>query len=499
MYGISNFVVVHVFSMSNIRQETISGIKWGTISKLTLQPVQFIYGAILARLVTPHEIGILGLTAIFFAIAAQLKDAGFGSALIRKQERTEEDCSTVFWFNVGMSLLLSLVLFLAAPCFAAFYNEPALENLTRISALMMLLNSTTSVHWSLYPARRDFKTPALVGMFTTIIAMPFCLWAAYSGWSYWAVFMQGVISGFLSLIIVWIISPWKPRFIFSIKAMREFFGYGSKLVAAGLVWTTYNESRAFVIGKFYSPAQLALYSRAHHMCYLAPHMVNGVLGGVSFPILSTLQEDKEKLNTVYRKYIRLTALLTLWPMLVLACNSELFIYCVYGENWLPAAYYARIICFAALIDPVAFVAVQMFNVTGRTDLSLKREIRLRTFAFTAMIIGAMHSVAGICYALIFSSAFNAWISSLYIGKCSGISQRVQLRDIVPYAVIAVISIAPCLLLNLLSLSPFLLLPFSLLCSTICFISILFYRKDETALQVLQIIKESKIGKIILRK
>lgn len=474
--------------MSNIREETISGVKWGTICKFTLQPVQFIYGAVLAHLVTPHEIGILGLTAIFFAIAAQLKDAGFGSALIRKQNRTEQDCSTVFWFNIGMSLLLSIVLFLAAPWFAEFYDEPALINLTRVSAVMLLLNSTTSVHWSLYSARRDFKTPAIVGMVTTLIAMPFCLWAAYAGWSYWAVFMQSIISGLLSLIIVWIISPWKPKCIFSIKSFQEFFGYGSKLVAAGLVWTTYNESRAFVIGKFYSPTQLALYTRAHHMCYLAPHMVNGVLGGVTFPILSTLQDDSEKLNSVYRKYIRLTALLTLWPMLLLASNSELFIYCVYGENWLPAAYYTQIICFGALLDPIAYVAVQMFQVTGRTDLSLKREIWLRSLAFAAMIVGAVHSVAGICYAIIFASACNAWISSFYIGKCSGISQREQLRDIIPYAITAVISIIPCLLLNLLPTTPFLLLPLSLLCSTACFLSILIFRKDDLALQVFQMIK-----------
>ena len=443
--------------------------------------------------------GILGLTAIFFAVASQLKDAGFGSALIRKQDRTEQDCSTVFWFNVSMSFLLALVLFIAAPWFADFYNEPALINLTRVSALMMLLNSTTSVHWSLFSARRDFKTPAIVGMITTLIAMPFCIWAAYSGWSYWAVFMQGIISSLLSLIIVWIISPWKPKFIFSGNSFREFFGYGSKLVATGLVWTIYNESRAFVIGKFYSPSQLALYSRAHHMCYLAPHMVNGILGGVTFPILSTLQDDKEKLYTVYRKYIRLTALLTLWPMLLLVSNSETFIYCIFGENWLPAAYYARIICFGAILDPIAYVAVQIFLVMGRTDLSLKREIWLRSIAFSAMVIGALHSVAGICYAIVFACVFNAWISSLFIQKCSGITQKEQLRDIAPYAIIASISIGPCLLLNMLQLTPFLLLPLSVLSSALCFFSILFVKKDEMAIQVLHTIQESKIGKFIFKK
>ncbi len=485
--------------MSNIKTETLNGMKWNAISKLTLQPVQFIYGAVLAHLVTPHEIGILGLTAIFFAVAAQLKDAGFGSALIRKQNRTEQDCSTVFWFNVGMSLVLSLILFLAAPWFAEFYNEPALVNLTRVSAAMLLLNSTSSVHWSLYSARRDFKTPAIVGMITTLIAMPLSLWAAYSGWSYWAVFMQSIISSFLSLIIVWVISPWKPKCAFSVSSFRYFFNFGSKLVISGLVTTLYNESRAFIIGKFYSTSQLAIYSRAHHLSYIVPNVINGIMAGVTFPILSTLQNNKEKLYIIYRKYIRLTAALTLWPMLFLASNSESFIYCVYGENWVSAAYYTKIICCGAILDRITYVAIQIFLVMGKTDLCLKRTVYLYSFSFIAMIIGATHSVAGICYAIFFSCAFNAWITSFLVYKCTGISQLAQLKDIIPYAIIAVVSVLPCYLLNLLELNAILTFSLCLFSSSVCFISIYYFRNDDISEDFFSILKKNKIYKTILKR
>ena len=186
-------------------------------------------------------------------------------------------------------------------------------------------------------------------------------------------------------------------------------------------------------------------------------------------------------------------------MLLLVSNSELFIYCIYGESWLPTAYYARIICFGALIDPIAYVAVQMFLVKGRTDLNLKREFWLRSLGFSAMIIGALHSVAGICYALILTSAFNAWISSKYIHQCSGITQMSQLRDITPYMLIAATSIVPCLILNMLPYNPFILLPLSLLCSAICFFGILLVKKDEISLHVFHSIQNSKLGKIIFRK
>ena len=205
--------------MGRIADETIRGAKWGLIQKCTMQPVQFLYGIVLARLITPEEFGILGLTSIFFAIAGQLQNCGFGAALIRKQDRTEEDCSTVFWYNVGASFVLSAALFVAAPWFADFFNQPPLVDITRVSAVMMFLGSTSGVHWALYSARRDFKTPAIVGMITTLVGIPVCLTLAFCGFSYWSMVIQGVVTGLLSLIIIWIISPWKPKFIWSSRSL----------------------------------------------------------------------------------------------------------------------------------------------------------------------------------------------------------------------------------------------------------------------------------------
>lgn len=485
--------------MGSVKQETIRGVKWGAIQKFTMQPVQFVYGIILARLITPAEMGIVGLTAIFFAVAAQLKDAGFGSALIHKQDRTEEDCSTVFWFNVGMSALLALALFLAAPWFADFYHEPALKNVTRVSALMLLLNSTAGVHWSLYSARRDFKTPALVGMTTTLVAMPFTIWAAYEGWSYWSLILQGVISGLLSLIVIWIVSPWKPRFMFSVDSFRRFFAYGSKLMASGMIWTVYSESRTFLIGKFYSSAQLAFYTRAHHLCYMPVHFVTSLLGGVTFPILSAIQDDEVRLQGVYSKYIRLVGLLTIWPMLLFVSNADNVIYCLYGSNWMSAAYYAKIICLGALLDPLAYVAVQMFLVKGRTDLSLRREIWLRSFALVTMVFGACHSVAGVCYALVASCVYNALISSHYVSKCSGISMKQQAVDLWRYLLPALIAIIPCFIINSVIQNPYLALMCSCMASFVVFIVMMYLKRDSIAYEVYGTMKANKIVRRILKK
>lgn len=485
--------------MGSVKQETLNGVKWGMIQKFTMQPVQFLFGILLARLITPAEMGIVGLTAIFFAVAAQLKDAGFGAALIQKQDRTEEDCSTVFWYNVGVSALLALALFMAAPWFADFYHEPALTDVSRVSAIMLLLNSTAGVHWALYSARRDFKTPAIVGMVSTLVAMPVTIWAAYVGWSYWALVLQGVVSGALSLIIIWIVSPWKPRFIFSLASFRRFFSYGSKLLASGMIWTVYSESRTFLIGKFYSTAQLAFYTRAHHLCYMPVHYATSMIGGVIFPVLSAIQDDEERLLGVYSKYIRLIGLLTIWPMLLLVTNADNVIYCLYGENWLPAAFYAKIICLGALLDPLAYVAVQMFLVKGRTDLSLRREIWLRSFALVTMIIGACHSVAGVCYALVAACVFNAFISSYYVSKCSGISMKRQAVDLWRYLLPAAMAVIPCYVINSIVPNAYLALLCSSVFSAALFMGMMYIKRDPMAVEVYGTFMNSKIGKFIFRK
>ena len=151
---------------------------------------------------------MLGLTSVFFAVTGVLSECGFASTLIRKQDRTEKDINTVFWFNVGMSLLMSVILFLCAPFFVQFFQQPALLWLTRASAVMMFLNSFSSVHWTLYTARRDFKTPAIIQSITAMLSMPLCIGLAYAGWGVWSMMTSSIFSGLLSLVIVWYISPW---------------------------------------------------------------------------------------------------------------------------------------------------------------------------------------------------------------------------------------------------------------------------------------------------
>lgn len=428
--------------MSNVKKETISGAKWGMLQKLTMQPLQTVYGMLLARLITPEEMGIMGLTAIFFAVAAQLSSAGFGTALIRKQNRSEEDKSTVFWFNLVMSLLLSIGLFLLAPWFSNFYKQPELLWLTRVSAIMMLLNSSAGVHWTLYQCRRDFKTPAIVSSITSIAGMPVCLTLAWLGWGVWALMWQGVFSSLLSLCIIWKISPWKPRFIFSRSSFQELFTFGSKVALANMVHVIYTNIRTFIIGKFYSPAQLGLYSRGEHLASMVPTTITGIMGSVTYPILATIQSNDARLFHAYRKYIKVSTLV------IAICNAALIsmatpaIRLLYGEIWVPCAIFLQIVAIAYCTDHIAIINLNLLMVKGRSDLLLRLEIIKKSISLSMIIVGATISVEAICWAGALYAQIAIFINTYYTGKILGLTWWKQQKDYLPYFALAALCCTP---------------------------------------------------------
>lgn len=474
--------------MASVKEETMRGVKWGFIQRCTMQPVLFVYGIILARLISPAEMGILGLTAIFFAIAGQLQQCGFGAALIRKQDRTDEDVCTVFWFNVTMSFVLSSLLFLAAPWFAWFFDQPALINLTRVSALLMFVNSTVSVHMTLYQARREFKTPAIVSMCTTLAAMPFTIWAAFAGWSYWAPMLQGIISGFLTLITIWIISPWKPRFIFSNSSFKEFFSFGANLAMTGMLTQFYQEIRTFIIGKFYSTEQLACFSRAQHTCSMPLNLISSILGPVTYPILATLQHDMSRLIHVYRQYTRMISVIVEWGMITLAANSAALIVFLYGETWSTAAIYAPILCLGWMLNPLLGLNMRLCTILGRTDLNLKFEIILRVVSISVMIWCAFYSVKALCYAAAFSSFFGLIISSLIVTRISELRILHQVADFLPYLTMAVLANIPAFFINQQPWPAFYRLAAGGTSSLTIYILLLWLRRDTTAIELCSFVR-----------
>ncbi len=486
--------------MGRVTKETFSGMKWMLLQKCTLQPLQLVFAMFLARLITPAEMGILGLTGIFFAIAAALAGCGFGSALIRKQDRTEADINTMFWFNAGMSLLMGLILYLCAPFFVNFFNQPALLWLTRASAVMMFLNSLGSVHWTLYSARRDFKTPAIVHTIIAIVSMPICLILAYIGWGYWALMAQSIFSGLAALIVIWILSPWKPKFIFSVNSFKEMFAYGSKLALSGLLDSGSMHIRNLIIGRFYTPADLAFYDRGRHLAGVFPMTVCSMLGGVTFPILATLQDQPERLRTIYRKYLRLFTLSITWICLCAAAYAKPFVAVMYGNQWENAVIFCQLLCFTFSIYHLQVINLNLLQVMGRSDLFLRLEVIKKVLGLSIMFYCATISVVAMCIGSMICSYICLYLNSFFTKRLINLGILQQLGDYAPLFLLALATTwGPALFIVHLPLPPVAQLLIGGFTSLILYLFILRVTHNESLNETLRIIEaqlpQGKIKKL----
>ena len=423
-------------------------MRWMLLQKCTLQPVTLVYSMVLARLLSKEEMGLMGLTAIFFTAAGTLAAGGFGSALIRKQNYSKEDANTLFWFNLGMGLLMALGLFVSAPWLAAFFEAPQLSNLVRASALIVLLNSSISTHMAHYMARRQFKAPALICLGAALVAMPLCLVLAWQGWGVWAYMVQGLASALLTVVLFWCICPWRPSWSFSYASLRELAPLSCRLAATGLLDTAYIHARAFFIGKVYSPAALAGYKNGAQLAAMCPTVLCYMLDQITFPILSSLQSSPQKLIGVYRRYMRLFTLPIAWLCLFTAAFADSLVRVCYGPGWEECIPYLQILSVSYATWHLQIINLNLLKAGGPSWLFLRLELVKKCLGIAILIGMFFISVQAICWGALGTSilclAINTWATRRYMH----LPIRLQLRDWLPgFALAAACTWLPALLLH----------------------------------------------------
>lgn len=279
---------------------------WSAFGTFSTQGISFIIGIILARLLMPADYGLIGMLAIFFAVSQLFVESGFSSALIQKIDRTETDYSTIFYFNLLVSFALYLILFLTAPLIAEFYNTPELTLLTRVLSLNILISALAIVQQARLKILLDFKTPAIITMLSVAISGSLGVVLAYSGYGVWALVVQSLSATAIRTLLLFFFNKWMPRLVFSIASLKQLFGYSSKLLAAGLVATIVNNLYSILIGKIFSPKDLGYYTRAKQFPELLSSTITSILQGVTFPILASLQNDRDRMVSVYGRLMRIT-------------------------------------------------------------------------------------------------------------------------------------------------------------------------------------------------
>lgn len=415
----------------SLKQKTVTGILWSSIERFSVQGVQFVIMIIMARILLPSDYGMIGMLAIFIAISQALIDSGFSNALIRKTNRSDVDFSTVFYFNIVIGILLYLILFFTSPLIAEFYKTPELTNLTRIIALNLFINSLAVVQRAILTIRIDFKTQAKASFCAALLSGIIGIIMAYTGFGVWAIAVQTVSNGFINTGLLWILSKWKPLRVFSYHSFKELFFFGSKLLFAGLLNVIYQNIYTIVIGKKFHSTDLGYYTRADQFAQFPSSNLTGIMQRVTFPILSEIQDDKERLAKAYRKFLRLSAFIIFPLMTGLAAVAYPFIGCLLTEKWNFTALLLQIICFSYMWYPIHAINLNLLQVEGRSDLFLKLEIYKKLLGVVVLCVTIPMGLVAMCWGAVVSSLLALVLNTYYTNKLIRVGLIKQLRDLSP--------------------------------------------------------------------
>jgi O-antigen/teichoic acid export membrane protein len=431
----------------SLKQKTKKGVIWSTVERFSVQGVQFIVMIVMARLLTPHDYGIIGMLAIFLAIAQSLIDSGFSQALIRKTDRTETDNSTVFYFNLIVSGLLYLVLFLSAPLVAKFYHTLELCPVMRVVCLGIIFNSLAVVQRALLTVNIDFKTQAKASLSAAVMSGVIGITLAYHGAGVWALVVQQLVNLGVNTGLLWVLSSWRPKRVFSWQSFHELFAFGSKLLVSGLIYTIYQNLYTLVIGKLFAPSKLGHYTRAQQFSSFPSSNLTGVIQRVTYPVLCEIRNDEEHLKSVYRRFLKISAFVVFPLMIGLSAVSVPLVHVILGSKWDYCSQLLQILCFSMMWYPIHAINLNLLEVKGRSDLFLKLEIIKEILGVAVLCATAPFGLLVMCYGQILSSILCLVINTYYTGKLIGLGFIKQMRDLFPtlilclamYVLIAVIN------------------------------------------------------------
>lgn len=388
-------------------------------------------GLVLARLLTPEEYGIMAMIAIFIAISNSIIDSGFSNALIRKTRIERVDYSTVFYFNLTVSILIYALLYLAAPTISVFFKEPVLLAVIRIIGWVLIINALAIIPRTQFVRNVDFKTQTKVSLISSISSGVIGIGMALGGMGVWSLVGQQLFRQFLNTLFLWVYSKWHPVWEFSMKSFKELFGFGSKLLLSGLLDTIYKNIYYIVIGRFYTSAQLGQYTRAEQFNMIFSSNLTSVVQRVSYPVLSSIQEEPERLREAYRKVIKITMLITFACMLGLAAVAKPLILILIGEKWLPAVYFLQIICFSGILYPLHAINLNILQVKGRSDLFLKLEIIKKIIAVGPIVVGIAYGIEYMLWGSVLTSFIAYFLNSYYSANLINYPTGEQIKDILP--------------------------------------------------------------------
>lgn len=427
------------------------------LDRMGQQVLLFAVGILVANMLSVEDYSLLGMLAIFSAIANIVLDSGFSAALIQKQATTQRDFCSVFWFNSVMSILIYGLLIACSPLIVRFFDQPKLSQLAAVVFLALPINSLSIIQTTILNKEMRFKALAKINLLSITISGVASLGMAIGGMGVWTLALQPVVLALARASLLWLQSTWRPARVFSFAAIRELFGFASSLLLASLINVCFLNIYTLIIGKIYPLKQLGYFNQGNKMCEMGVSMIYGSIQNATFPIFSSIQNDPERLIRAYRKTIRFTAFIT-FPLLTgLILIARPFIELLLKEEWWPSIPFFQLLCAGGCFTVLTAINNNFIKVSGRSDRILKLEYLKVLVTIIALALTYDKPVLTMVIGLVIGRGVIYVANIGYAGRLTGYRWGMQLRDLLPYLSLSLVMAAAILPLTLVIGHPLLLL------------------------------------------
>ena len=424
----------------SIKQKTSLGLLWTTLQRLSSMLISFLSGVILARLLSPYDYGCIGMISIFMVLAWSFIDAGFGSALIQKKRPTQDDYSTIFWWNILMSLLMYVILYVASPLIASFYKIPLLCDVLRIQGLIFFIYALNIVQRVRLRKNMDFKILSIVSIITSIIALIVTIFLAYNGYGVWSLVAQNLIVAAIPSLFFWFYIRWRPKMVFSKKSFKELFNYGIYMFFVDIANNLGQKIQGLLIGRVYSPITMGFYSKADSTERLASTTITQVVGQVTFPLYAELQDDIVALRNAIKQLSMAIAYCTFPMMFLLMLLAEPIFVLLYSEKWIQSVPYFQTLCFAGLAYCLQSVNYQSISAIGKSKILFVWTMIKRGVGIGFVVVGLLlFGMKGLLIGVVLNTWFSYFVNISLVSKYIGYRWFNQLKDISPMFIVSIIA------------------------------------------------------------
>ena len=423
-----------------LKQKAASGMVWTALQKYSTMFIHFISGIILARLLTPYDYGCIGMLSIFMVLAEAFIDGGFGSALIQKKRPTQEDYSTIFFWNIGMAVLMYAVLFLTAPAISRFYNTPLLCDVLRVQGVILFIYAFNIIQKNQLRKKLNFKLLSIVTIATSLIALGVTIYMAYKGYGVWALVAQHIITSAIPALVFWFYVKWRPIWTFSWQSFKELFGFGFYMFLTNLLNTFGNQIQGLLIGKKYSPSTMGYYSKALGTEKLASQSISSVISQVTYPVYAEAQDDKNKLINILRRLTMTISYITFPLMFILVLTAKPLFILLYSNRWLNSVPYFQVLCFAGLANCLIAINTQTIAAIGKSRIMFVWTVIKRSVGIAFIVIGLfVFGMKGLLIGVVLNTWFSFFVNIWLVSKHVGYKWTKQLADILPIGIASIVA------------------------------------------------------------